>query len=379
MIGLLVPVWLNSLAFKTDLSCFQDSYYLARQRLLKTLLLLPGGLMRIHQSFRHPLPGPDNSPLYMDWLQMGQTEAPARVLVLISGTHGVEGFAGAAIQCNSMREFVRQLSEDNGLGILIIHTLNPWGFAWLRRYDHEGIDLNRNFVDFNASLPGNAEYEQMHDDLFRSEAEPQDSVFECWRTKWGVQEFESVITRGQYKHADGVFYGGTGASWSRQILEQAAGTAFLAQADRIAVIDLHTGLGPFGHGEVINDHAPDSAGFKLASDWYGANAQAVVLGESCSAVKTGLLDYFWHQLIGDRGCFVTLEFGTWALEKLLTLSCQEQRYHVSYGSNFQARDLEHPSVVALREFFYPQDESWRELVLFRAGQIIKLALRGMRT
>jgi Protein of unknown function (DUF2817) len=363
------------LALKTDLSCFQDNYCLARQRFLKTLLKLPAGLVQKHQSFRHPLPGPENSPLYMDWLQIGQTETPERVLVLISGTHGVEGFAGAAIQCHWMPELARQLSEDKELGILLVHALNPWGFAWLRRYDHEGIDLNRNFIDFNAPLPANAEYEQLHDDLFRRVTEPPGSVFERWRTKWGALEFESAITRGQYQHADGIFFGGTRASWSRQVIEQATGTAFLEQAGRIAIIDLHTGLGPFGHGEVINDHPPESTGFKLAGDWYGANARSALLGESCSTVKTGLLDYFWHQLIGDRGCFVTLEFGTYSLEKLLSLSCEEQRYHIGY----HARELEHPSVVALREYFYPEDESWRELVLFRAGQIINLALEGMRS
>ncbi|HEY5602294.1 MAG TPA: DUF2817 domain-containing protein, partial [Gammaproteobacteria bacterium] len=102
-----------------------------------------------------------------------------------------------------------------------------------------------------------------------------------------------------------------------------------------------------------------------------------LLGESCSPPKSGLLDYFWHDLAGERGCFVTLEYGTYNLEKLLTASCEEQRYHNSYGQNLGQRTIHHASVTALHDFFYPKDHVWRELVLFRAGQVITMALQGV--
>jgi predicted deacylase len=364
---------------KADLSCFQDSYQTARKRLLQTLAQITEGLTQEHHEFRHPLTGPDKNPVYLDWFQFGQTDTPEHLLVLMCGTHGVEGFTGSAIQCHWMPALAEQMRQDAKLGVLLVHALNPWGFAWLRRYDHEGVDLNRNFIDFSAPLPENPEYDLLHNDLFHDTTEPLDAVLSGWRKKLGQQGFDSAITRGQYRHADGLFYGGYSASWSRQVLEQAGEKAFLRHASQIAVIDLHTGLGPFGHGEVINDHIPDSTGFKLACDWYGANAQSALLGESCSPPKTGLLDYFWHKLVGERGCFVTLEFGTYALEKLVYLSCMEQRYYIRNSQGDKPRDLDHSSVIALRDFFYPRDEIWRELVLFRSGQIITLALQGLRT
>ncbi len=363
---------------RVDLSCFSDNYHAARERLLHSISQIPNGLIQQFSSFKHPLPGPDGDDLFMDWLQLGQSATPARVLVLISATHGVEGFAGSAIQCNRLPDLVRQLLVDADLGVILIHALNPWGFAWLRRYDHEGIDLNRNFIDFNEPLPDNSGYAALHEDLFVHISEPLHNVFVNWRTRLGEQAFDATITRGQYKHADGLFYGGSSASWSRQILQEACEAPILRQAERIAVIDLHTGLGPFGHGEVINDHSPDTDGFKLACDWYGANAQSALLGESCSAPKTGLLDYYWHRLMADRGCFVTLEFGTYPLPGLLGFSCEEQRYHIQQLGQGQARSVQHPAVTGLRDFFYPLDSSWRELVLFRAGQIICLAIKGMR-
>ena len=363
---------------ETDLSCFQSSYRSARQRLLDTLVGIPYGLLVLQQAYRHPLPGPDNEPVYLDWVLLGQSATPERVLVIISGTHGVEGFTGAAIQSYWLPRLVEQLQKDAHLGIVFVHALNPWGFAWLRRYDHEGIDLNRNFIDFTKPLPENPDYSQLHEDLFVNASLPVHTVLEDYQARWGTEGFEAAITRGQYQHDHGLFYGGHSASWSRRTLEVAVDTHFLSAAQNIAVIDLHTGLGPFGHGEVINDHVPNTAGFRLARKWYGANARSAMLGESCSPPKTGLLDYFWHKLLGERGCFVTLEFGTYSLESLLVHSCEEQRYHTSLGATARKRDLSVASVQALHNFFYPAEQSWRELVLFRAGQIMGLAIQGMR-
>ena len=366
------------MTFQLDTTCFQSTYWSARQRLLDTLSQIPQTLLQQHQTFEHPLPGPDSRTLFLDWIQLGQKSAPANILVLISGTHGVEGFAGSAIQSDNLPVLVEMLQKDEQLGVIILHALNPWGFAWLRRYDHQGIDLNRNFIDFKQALPENKQYHLIHQDLFGNHARSADDVLALWQSKLGDSEFEANFTRGQYQHNDGVFFGGTAPSWSRQVLERLRGEACLAQAERIAVIDLHTGLGPYGYGEVINDHEVRSAGFQKAVEWFGDEAKSALLGESCSPPKTGLLDFFWHALIGDRGCFVTLEFGTYELDELLLLSCEEQRYYNSCGKDNQQRDINNEAVILLRDFFYPQDYRWRELVLLRAREIITLALRGLQ-
>lgn len=360
-----------------DSSCFAGSYQQARQRLEQAVAQLPAGLMQEHRAFQHPLPGPDGQALYMDCYSLGQSQRPENVLVLISATHGVEGFAGSAIQSYHMRNLSEQLQQHANLGVLVIHALNPWGFAWQRRYDHEGIDLNRNFIDFQLPLPDNEMYALMHHDCFDDRSQDITAVFADWRKQWGDDTFEAVVTRGQYQYSDGLFYGGQHASWSRQVLEGLAQDDFLQQPRHIAVIDLHTGLGPYGHGEVISDHEPDTVGFQHARDWYGAHVQSALLGESCSPPKTGLLDYFWHELVGARGCFVTLEYGTYPLNGLLQSLCEEQRYYNDTRRETALRDIDHQSVISLREFFYPRDRLWQELVLFRAGQVIQLAMQGL--
>ncbi|WP_281015546.1 DUF2817 domain-containing protein, partial [Mesorhizobium sp. M00.F.Ca.ET.217.01.1.1] len=45
--------------------------------------------------------------------------------------------------------------------VLFVHALNCYGFAWDRRVTAEGVDLNRNFVDFSKPLPSNPGYEEL--------------------------------------------------------------------------------------------------------------------------------------------------------------------------------------------------------------------------
>jgi hypothetical protein len=76
------------------------------------------------------------------------------MLVLISGTHGVEGFAGSACQLAAVRlGLFGELPSD--LAVLMIHSINPYGFAFCRRVTESNVDLNRNCVsDFGSASSG---------------------------------------------------------------------------------------------------------------------------------------------------------------------------------------------------------------------------------
>lgn len=360
-----------------EINCFKSTYRAARQCLLDAVSLNVPDLMREYNPVEHPLPGPDSKPLYMDWIELGQVEQPENLLVLISGTHGVEGFAGSAIQSCLLPFLAERLRSQQNLGIILLHALNPWGFAWQRRYDHDGIDINRNFIDFQLPLPGNPVYDQLHSEIFDDLDQPLGEVFNSWQQRLGKQEFEAAITQGQYHYADGLFFGGTDRSWSNEKLQQLCDGSNLQHAKRVAVIDLHTGLGPYGYGEVINDYQPGSSGFNRVVDWYQGEARSALLGESYSAPKTGLLDYFWHSLLDNRGSFVTLEFGTYDLQKLLLLLCEEQRYQNSCFSSGVDRDIQDVSVIKLKNFFYPADKKWQTQILQRSQQVIDMALVGI--
>jgi Protein of unknown function (DUF2817) len=249
-----------------DSSCFSASYSEARQK-FRDAVSAAGGKLEV---FRHPLPGPAGEELSTDAAWFGSPRA-TRVLVLVSGTHGVEGYCGSGAQVDWLRRGEFRSLPDN-VSALLIHAINPWGFAWTRRVNEDNVDLNRNWIDFEKDPPRNDPYLDLADDLcpseWTSEAQRQTTGrLLTWREQHGNDAFQQAISGGQYTHPLGLFYGGAQPSWSRQT-QAAIISKYLARAERVGVIDYHTGLGPLGYAERIVV-SPKANQFSRAVSWYG--------------------------------------------------------------------------------------------------------------
>src|SRR3546814_17702236 len=88
------------------------------------------------------------------------------------GTHGVEGFCVSGAQIGHFRYRLFE-AMPAGTRAVMIHAINPYGFAWLRRVTEDNVDLNRNFQDFSKPLPENRPYEEIHDFLIPDHWEGQ--------------------------------------------------------------------------------------------------------------------------------------------------------------------------------------------------------------
>ena len=66
---------------------------------------------------------------------------PLNVLIHISGTHGVEGFAGSAIQHAILQ---KKYSKEHSYGptVIFIHALNPYGFHHVSFFKFFRLFLN---------------------------------------------------------------------------------------------------------------------------------------------------------------------------------------------------------------------------------------------
>ncbi len=189
----------------------------------------------------------DQTPidLTVDTACIGPTN-PDRTLVVISGTHGVEGFCGSACQIALVEsEGWRHIPADTS--VFLIHALNPYGFASLRRVDAENIDLNRNCVnDFSELADYNPEYDALNAALNPTrwlETDPQDGDHDIFNfiNNYGTDKFREVVSIGQYRHPKGLFFGGRGKSWSRLVLENIVETEF-HDSRSLCILDYHTGL-----------------------------------------------------------------------------------------------------------------------------------------
>ena len=293
----------------------------------------------------------------------------------MGGTHGVEGFAGSAIETDILRLLADgHLEIPINTALLMVHALTPWGYAWLRRCDANGVDLNRNVVDFFKPLPENSGYEILKPALSLTDVQQRKQLFTEFEQVQGREAFEKAISGGQYTDPGGPFYGGQAPAHGRLVIEDLL-SRYQLQQRSLAVIDIHTGLGSFGYGEIICDHHPDSPAIKVARQWYGDSVTFPLLGTSSSVPKLGLLDYAWHTIMNERSCYVTLEFGTYKTDQLFEILLRDHQLWAKSGNNSER--FEHG--LLMRQHFNPDDNAWREMVLFRGRQVISQALQGIST
>ncbi|MGB0669972.1 MAG: M14 family metallopeptidase [Rhodospirillales bacterium] len=324
-------------------------------------------------------PGPDGDDLSTDWFWRGPQSAE-RVLVLISGTHGVEGYAGSALQTDWLQSGAAG-DLPPGLGVLVIHALNAHGFAWTRRVTEEGVDLNRNFIDFDGPMPANVDYDDLHNalvpaDWFDPGRHAADARLYAFANQNGKRRLEDSVTAGQYSQPDGLFYGGKAPTRARRLVERLIADYALGERASVAVLDIHTGLGPYGYGEIICDHAPGSLPARRGRDWFGPSMTEPALGTSTSGIKAGLMDYGWHRALGDQGLFVTLEFGTTPSDVVIDALRGDNWLH-RRGSVDWTQDDTLRVKQAMLEAFRPYRADWRDLILFRGRQVIDQAITGL--
>ncbi len=352
---------------------FSQSYAEARGKFAAAAAA--AGLAR--QSREHPLRGRDGEQLAIDVVIDGSTAAE-NMLLVSSGCHGIEGYCGSAIQTMLLGDAaLRRECSDHGVAIVYLHALNPYGFSWWRRTTHENIDLNRNFHDFNRPLPANPGYDELAAWLVPDQWPPSREVraaLASFIEQRGIAALQAAISSGQYKHPQGLFYGGTTPCWSnlqlREVLREQ-----LAGCRRIGWIDVHTGLGPSGVGERISAARDDPATLARARRWWGAEVTSIVEGNSSSARLEGLM---WQVI--EQECpaaqytGIALEFGTVPLMEVFEALRADQ-----WLENHPQAPLQMASDIKqqMRCAFFIDTDEWKQAVLEQAVQVVRQAVTGL--
>lgn len=357
-------------------AAFAGSYARARVQFLEAAAT--AGLALSAQV--HPLAGREGETLALDVARDGAQDAD-KLLIVSSGCHGVEGFCGSGVQVFALHDQAwRDKARAQGVAVLYLHALNPYGFSHLRRATHENVDLNRNFPDFSGPLPVNTAYREIAHLLipptWPPDAANQAAVDHLIAT-WGEPALQAAITRGQHEFPQGLYFGGTAPTWSHRALRQVLRTHG-RQAARIAWIDLHTGLGPSGHGERI--HAGSgAAALERARRWWGGGGATPVTslhdGSSSSAFLTGQM---WSAIDGEcpqaEVTGIALEFGTLPVWDVLQALRAEQWLQLH---------PEAPSALAdairaqMRAAFYTDTDAWKGQVIAQARQALFQAVDGL--
>lgn len=355
-------------------TCFSISYQEARERFLAAAT---GPVTAYPLNVR----GPDGGVLATDACWIGAADA-ARVIVILSATHGVEGYCGSGVQIDWLLSNARaSLSGDQA--VLLVHALNAYGFAWDRRVTEEGCDLNRNCIDFGAPVPVNAAYSELAPHLVPEALDTEtlagaEAALDAYRATHGQRAFDIAVKSGQYVDPFGMFYGGQAPSSARRRLESIIADYRLKERRFVTVLDVHTGLGPYGYGEPQSEHALGGCSHRLASDVFGPSLTSPDLGSSFAVPVTGTLQMLWDRALGDGNyIYICLEYGAFAQQGNRAAYRLDHWYH-RYGDGNPNTEEGRRVRMTMREQFCSDRADWREMVLFRARQIFGQALAADR-
>jgi hypothetical protein len=353
---------------------FSSSYSQARQRFLAAARAA-GARLTTHRNDTARGPGAEDLCTDVAWLG---PDAATRVLVAISGTHGVEGYCGSACQLSLLADGqLRSAPPDTAF--LLVHALNPYGFAYDRRVNEDNVDLNRNFVD-HGRPPVNPHYGELHPLLVPAGWEgdarkaADTHLFGIAAAK-GARHVQSVVTGGQWTHPDGLFYGGTAPVWSGGVLRDVV-RSFLPGRERIGYIDLHTGLGERAVGEPIFRGGRDAGALARATAWYGAQLSRSEDGTSSSTEIVGNTATLVADEVGSGTelTAITLEFGTLAGPEVLNALRADN--WLSLQDDVRD-DLRAAIKQQIRDAFAPDAPDWQAAVLARSAVVFGQALAGL--
>ncbi len=304
------------------------------------------------------------------------------IIVITSGVHGVEGFAGSAVQTGLFSEnFMGKLPE--GFGVLMVHAVNPYGFAFLRRFNEDNVDVNRNFIDFNNPPDPNDVYKNWIPLLERRSRKDKPRKKLAWQLKKkllltfikGRTARVLGIAKGQMISPNGLYYMGKKASWSRETLTSIF-DEHLKVAPRLVLLDIHTGIGKYYETVVLvgNDDNRETV-----KDWvdtdssprYKAPKRDVYINvrdiKKNWKDKCSLTPFFEEKYIGRDVISATIEFGVdisrlFPIDTLINLR-DETWLHTCAGDCFpkdghEAREIKE----RLKESFIPSKSDWKENV-----------------
>ena len=295
------------------------------------------------------------------------------LLIHISGVHGVEGFAGSAIQIKWLRSLAQgpeRLEGKSQQTILFVHGFNPWGMSWLRRVNQENVDLNRNVIGEATHLPKSKEYDLLRPVLMASGWKAR---FWLWNLlpivlKIGVGGITQGFSGGQYHDPGGFYFGG----FKRQP-EITAMQKFLSEnfsgVTNATVIDVHTGLGQYGAESLFGRDGASKQEVERISKKLGRPVTVDEMDGKSTYHITGALSTLFEEVFGERLDYVLQEFGTYSSLRVLAAFHAEHHGYVrgEFGPSMETSRR-------LRTIFFPDDLSWRMKILRNGIDLLNAAM-----
>jgi len=327
-----------------------------------------------------PVPTKLEAKLFVDVFYIPSVRKTNNLVVISCGIHGVEGFAGSAVQRMVMGKYLTHENLEN-TGVLLIHAMNPYGFNYSRRVTENNVDMNRNCgVSPELFSSKNDGYTKLYS--FINPSKPA-SLGSCQNrffverailkiVKATMPVLRQAVLQGQYNYPDGLYFGGSEFEPQLVALKPVL-QRYGAKYDRIVHIDLHTGYGERGKMHLFPNPAKSAAvksgteklfqGYSI--DWGDSKDFYTISGD--------FSDLMGEMLPDKLVIPMTLEFGTMdsqktmgSLRSIQNMILENEGFHHGYKNQRSERKIRNWFI----EMYSPSSPVWRTMVIQQGDKIM---------
>ena len=185
---------------------------------------------------------------------------------------------------------------------------------------------------------------------------------------------QEAISRGQYHHPDGLYFGGTQESWSAAMLKDVFREE-LRDTQELVVIDFHTGLGEPGASEMITEDLPGSPAYARAKKMWGDLVQSSEAGESVSRAFVRHDRFRRRTLDEGQGADLRGAGSGHAIAcAMCSMRCADNWLHAH--ARLDHKDAKNIK-KKIRAAFYVDTEEWKRKVFKSADNVVTSALTAL--
>ena len=359
---------------------FSKDYYQARDRFIKSINELKDRGHKVsHDILSLDCKGPNQENLSIDIATIGSIDND-NLLLYSSGIHGVEGFAGSAIQL-SVLEQLKNEKPINDYCIVFIHIINPYGMAWHRRVNENNVDLNRNFLNDHKGEPEG--YEKINSFLNPKSIPSRFDLMYLPKglsllLRYGFTNVKQWIAQGQYTRPRSLQFGGNKLQQGPEKIVKWL-KENLTDTKNIFAIDLHTGLGPSGYDTILIQDDINQNNYSTLQRLFGSHVAELnptkgigyrVTGDIHSGLTSFLSNINW--------LCITQEFGTFGPTKVFKNLRAENRWTHNNNLSDQVKVKNHWSRTNLLKTFNPKDSTWQNKLIERGLTVFKISERYLK-
>ena len=313
-----------------------------------------------------------DTSLTIDFCFIPGSNKTDKIIILSSGIHGEEGFAGSAVQLFFMDNYLNDefLSKT---GILLIHGINPYGFKYARRVTENNVDLNRN-SEIEKDLYNNINqgYPKVYD-LINPKGEVQTKSkanrFFFLRAirdiiKESMPVLRQAVLQGQYEFPEGIYFGGK--DFEPQIRDLVTIIDTICDPyQTVFAIDLHTAYGERGKLHLFPNPVEEKVKKRMETvfdgfhiDWGDTDDFYTYTGDFVSYIGK----------INNDKIFIPMAFEYGTMDSQTTIGSIKSLHVMvleNQGDQYGYKSVD-DSIKVKNDFIemdYPSSESWRSHII----------------